>query len=424
MADRRCDVTQSGRCAMLRGTTSNGSTPRRGSWDHRAWGDHGNPGPSLAGNGQAHGAAGRRVRVMSRELTAVQRLKLEIFERGIAVDDLAKEKLTNGGREGLTHADYPTTGGLTLVLPEDVYVNAPVCPISCETPAAVLTATDDEGDFFLHAGDLRIRAIALPLPGYLKADELTRDGLMTHADRARISPVGGCSANCAFCDSPDVPYRLRPPDQLMSAFQLALDDERLPPRHVLVSGGTPRPWDREYLDGVYARIIRESPLPVDVMLAPRPDTNIIDWLVELGVFGFAINLELFNCKVAARLTPFKQGLGLEEFAHSIGRAVELTGGEGRVRSLLLVGLESVEDTLRGVRFLAELGCDPCLSPFRPAVGTVLANHPLPEASMMEDVYLASLEIAEQHGVRLGPRCIPCQHNTVAFPDDSSAFYYS
>ena len=210
----------------------------------------------------------------------------------------------------------------------------------------------------------------------------------------------------------------------MSAHQLALDDERLPPRHVLVSGGTPRPADRAYLDAVYERVIRESPLPVDVMLAPRPETDIIDRLVEWGVYGLAINLELFNTEVAAQLTPYKHGLGLEEYALSIRRAVKLTGGAGRVRSLLLVGLEQPEETLRGVRFLAELGCDPCLSPFRPAPGTPLADHPLPEASLMEELYLASREIAEEHGVKLGPRCIPCQHNTVTFPDDSGAQYYS
>ncbi len=40
-------------------------------------------------------------------------------------------------------------------------------------------------------------------------------------------------------------------------------------------------------------------------------------------------------------------------------------GLGKVRSLMLVGLEPVEDTLRGVEELAKRGCDPILSPFRP-----------------------------------------------------------
>lgn len=362
---------------------------------------------------------------MAAGLSFVQRLKLDILERGIIVDEGAARALTDGGQQRLTYADYPTTGGLSLVLPEDVYVNAPVGAAFSASPAAVLTMADDGGaDFVLRADDLRVPATPLPLPGYLQLGEASRDGVMTHADRARLSPVAGCAVDCAFCDSPRAGYRLRSADHLMKALRLALDDEHLPSRHVLVSGGTPRPSDCACLDDIYSRVTRECPVPVDVMLAPRPGTDIIDRLVEWGVFGLAINLELFNAEVSAQLTPYKQGLGLEAFAQAIRRAVKLTGGRGRVRSLLLVGLEPVEDTLRGVRFLAELGCDPCLSPFRPAAGTALADHPPPEASLMEDVYLASREIAEGHGVKLGPRCIPCQHNTVAFPDDSGAFYYS
>lgn len=363
---------------------------------------------------------------MKSGLTVVQRLKLQILERGIVVDDRARKALTRGGQQGLTHADYPTTGGLTLRLPEDVYVNAQVVPAHSATPAAVLSVeNDDDGlSFLLQADDMCVQVNPLPLPGYLRFDAALHDGLMTHADRARLSPVGGCSVSCAFCDSPQADYRLRSADHLVEALRLAIDDEALPPRHALISGGTPCYADRAYFDEVCARVIRESPLPVDVMLAPRPDTDLVDRLVEWGVFGFSINLELFSAGAAARFTPYKQGLGLDAFAHTIGRAVELTGGEGRVRSLLLVGLEPVEETLRGVRFLAELGCDPCLSPFRPAAGTALAHHPLPEAALLEDIYLASLVIAEEHGVKLGPRCIPCQHNTVSFPDDSGAFYYS
>ena len=363
---------------------------------------------------------------MKSELTAVQRLKLKILERGIVVDDRARKALTRGGQQDLTHADYPTTGGLTLQMPEDVYVNAQVIPALSSTPAAALRVEDDDGrtSFLLQAGDTCVRVTPLPLPSYLRLDAAIHDGLMTHADRARISPVGGCSVSCAFCDSPHADYRLRSAEHLIDALRLAIDDEALPPRHALISGGTPCVADRAYFDEVCARVIRESPLPVDVMLAPRPDTDLVDRLVEWGVFGFSINLELFSAGAAARFTPYKRGLGLNAFAHTIRRAVELTGGDGRVRSLLLVGLEPIEETLRGVRFLAELGCDPCLSPFRPAAGTALAHHPLPEAALLEYVYLAAHEIAEEHGVKLGPRCIPCQHNTVSFPDDSGAFYYS
>jgi hypothetical protein len=161
------------------------------------------------------------------------------------------------------------------------------------------------------------------------------------------------------------------------------------------------------------------------MLMPRDGHELIDRLVDAGVAGFAINLEIFSRATAARLCPNKEHVGLHGYADFIAHAVERTGGRGsgRVRSLLLVGLEPEETTLEGVQFLAELGCDPALSPFRPAANTELAHVPPPTARSMESVYLKASALVKGYGVELGPRCIPCQHNTIAFPDGDN-FYSS
>ena len=77
----------------------------------------------------------------------------------------------------------------------------------------------------------------------------------------------------------------------------------------------------------------------------------------------------------------------------------------------------MEETLRGVEALAALGCHPTLSPFRPAAGTRLAGQPPPSAAFLSEVLDRSRAIVARHGVRLGPDCVPCQHNTLAFPWD-------
>jgi hypothetical protein len=100
-------------------------------------------------------------------------------------------------------------------------------------------------------------------------------------------------------------------------------------------------------------------------------------------------------------------------------------GPGRVRSLLLVGLEPAEDTLRGVEALAQRGCEPVLSPFRPDPSTPLGKGrnriPPPNQQTITEVFLRATDIAAKHGMRLGPRCVPCMHNTITLPDDSG-FY--
>jgi hypothetical protein len=92
--------------------------------------------------------------------------------------------------------------------------------------------------------------------------------------------------------------------------------------------------------------------------------------------------------------------------------------------LIIVGLEEPETTLGGVELIASLGADPVLSPFRPAQGTALERQEPPSPASLERVYFEALDIAERYGVKLGPRCIPCQHNTITFPDDSGSYYFS
>jgi hypothetical protein len=170
-------------------------------------------------------------------------------------------------------------------------------------------------------------------------------------------------------------------------------------------------------------ILEASRIPFDVMLMPREKTEIIDRLVEWGATGLSINLEVYSDAKARELTPQKERQGHDGYSRAWSRAVEVLGA-GRVRSLLLVGLEEPGETLRGVEFIASHGVDPVLSPFRPAANTPLAGIRPPSADLMERIYQESLAIVERYGVELGPRCIPCQHNTVVFPDGSNAYYHS
>ena len=343
------------------------------------------------------------------------RLKLEIMSRGIVVGHQARDVLAAASPAGLTDADYPTTSGLTLVLPGGVYVNAPVDEWYCDDPAAELVWSPQMSSFLLRAGRADVKVRALPLPGYLAMGDRTFESVRTHADRVRVSPISGCACRCSFCDLNLADYQRHDVSTMVRAVQSALDDSYLPGRHVLISGGTPRPEDRDWLDAAYVALIEASPVPVDVMLMPRATTEVIDMLVAAGVDGLSINLELLGDVAAKHYCPQKAAVGLDGYAAAIRRAVELTGGSGRVRSLLLVGLEEPAATLAGVELIASLGADPVLSPFRPAEGTATACLRPPSADVMEELHASAMEIAKRYGVALGPRCVPCMHNTLTFP---------
>lgn len=365
------------------------------------------------------------------DLKLVERLKISLFTRGIRLSPSAITELTRNGTIPLSVHEYATTGGITFVVDDDVYVNAPFDNAFCTDPEAELRYEADAASPFSvqFLGDqIPVRRV-LPLPGFLSARDsqgnLATDTVFSHADRIRVSPVGGCAMFCDFCDIAGLRPRLRPVSQLLEAIAIAQADTELPADHLLISGGTPPIPMYSAWDETCAAIVAALTIPVDVMMPPRPtDPGFIDRLADFGVYGYSINIEVYDEMIGASMASHKQRIGHAGYAHAIERAVARTGGQGRVRSLILVGLEPIEQTLAGVEFLARLGCDPVLSPFRPTEGTRLADAPAPSYDMLRQVYLESREIVERHSVQLGPRCIPCQHNTLTFPDASGAYYHS
>lgn len=359
-------------------------------------------------------------------LSQGERLKIRLIADGVHIDPSAARELSQGGRVPLSIHEYATTGGVTLVLDGGLYLNAPFDEWWCDRATSSLHFDTSRGYFLRHyEGETPVEV--LPLPSYLETTDdqgrHVRDTAMSHADRVRLSPIDGCAYTCRFCDLAGKPYTLRPPEQLLASLAVAVEDTALPVRHVLMSGGTPGRKHHSHFDAAVAAVAAASPLPLDVMVTPREDASYIDRYVENGVHGFALNLEVFDDQVARKVIPEKHRLGQEVFAHNLARAVAATGGEGRVRSLILAGLEDLQSTLQGVELIAGLGADPVLSPFRPSERTALHRVEPPPVDFLERLYLEAREIVERYGVKLGPRCIPCQHNTLTFPD-GAGYYFS
>ena len=177
------------------------------------------------------------------------------------------------------------------------------------------------------------------------------------------------------------------------------------------------------MDEVYKEVARAVEMPVDVMMVARPNVDCVDKLRSWGMNELSIKLELWNEQIAREMMVGKNHVGREHDLRFLERAVGVFG-RGKVSSILLVGLEPLEDTLKGIEALARIGVSPVLSPFRPSPKTPLANLSPPTAEQMADVYEQSRAIAEKYGVKLGPSCIPCQHNTLTFPDGSGFYKYS
>lgn len=359
-------------------------------------------------------------------LTEAQRLKFEVLASGISVDDdCATVLATKNHQRPLTPADYASTSGLILRLDDEVWVNAPVSnynPNFVANPAFTLSL---RGGSFQLAGEGLSSSASIWIPPEYHGHQMQggrpwNNFVVTHGDRARLAPIGGCAMACKFCNIPyEDPYETKPLDRLVEATRRALNDPVQPARHLLISGGTPRANDVPYLRDVYRRILTEFPgIEVDVMMAPVDGLFDLEELRDLGLHDLSINLEVYDEVSARTLMPHKYRQGLDHYLGFLERASH-TIGPGRVRSMLMVGLEPAPSTLSGVQAIVNAGAVPVLSPFRPDPSTPLKDQPPLPADAMQQIFLDALAIAKKAGTNLGPECAPCTHNTLALVEPAA-----
>lgn len=249
---------------------------------------------------------------------------------------------------------------------------------------------------------------------------------MSHTDRMRIGPICGCHFACKYCDSNKEVYGKNSFEQFKEAIDVALNDPNIKPKHLLISGGVPKPEDEKFLDLTYQKVteyLKQKNIPTDIMLTPRKEKGYILKLKSWGVNSLSINLEIYNIKIANKLNPQKAKLTKKLYFNFIKEAVDIFG-IGKVRSILIIGLEPIEETLKGVKELSKLGSDIVLSPFVPAENTPLSHLNPPTEKDLITTYEESKKITDAYNVKIAPRCIPCQHNTLAFPDDTADYFFS
>ncbi len=362
-------------------------------------------------------------------LKEVELVKIGLMTFGMNISETARKIIEGDEKRPLTLADYASTSGLSTELDKDIWVNAPIKEHNPNFVGRTIYAlTFQDENFYIIYGNRQIRARPISVPAYYNrtasSGEPYRNLAITHTDRVRISPIEGCAIVCKFCDLPyEYRYRKKNINDLVESVKVALEDSIQSAHHILISGGTPRPEDYDYQNEVYQTVASTFPsIDVDVMMVPLPNLLDAKSLKQMGIHGLSINMELYNAEIARKIMPGKYKQSRKMYLDFIEHAVPIFG-EGNVRSLMMVGIEPLEDTLRGVEALTQRGCDPVLSPFRPDPATPMRNEPPPSESFLIEAYLRSRDIVEKYpGVKLGPRCIPCQHNTLTFPDKSGAYF--
>jgi hypothetical protein len=295
-------------------------------------------------------------------MSSAEQLKFCLLAEGLTITDEVRRAVTSlSGNSSLTPADFASTSGVILCLDHSVWVNAPIAdhnPNFVDRPGFVLHR--DPAGLVVRGGAFECDASLWIPPRYhgtIDDRGVPRNNfVVTHGDRARVSPIQGCRLACKFCNVPyEDRYATKPLASILDSLRLALTDELQPARHVLVSGGAPRPEDHLYLRNVYTSIFEAFPdVDVDIMMVPIPGLLDVRELSALGVHELSINLELFGDDAARRLMPHKYRQGRSEYLRFIADAVEVLG-VGRLRSMLTSLFHAVM-AVRSRRVLAGVLC--------------------------------------------------------------------
>lgn len=237
-------------------------------------------------------------------------------------------------------------------------------------------------------------------------------------DRIRINPAPICifkrtGLACHFCNLPEQNeyYNI---NDIKEVLDYCLENVEF--RHFLIGGGT------YSLEGGWNIIIEISQYirnkcekDIYLMSIPPLDITILDKLKNAGITEIAFNIEIFNPLLRQKLMPGKGRIPLEQYFTAFKHAVKLWGTTGKVRSLLIYGLDDDDHFLFGINKLCALGVEPIISIFRPLSGTLLENENPPDTSNIFSIYEKCRYITENYSLILGPDCAECQNNTLSFP---------
>lgn len=342
-----------------------------------------------------------------------QTLKIKLMMNGVKISNNALKSLQTWGK--FYNDDYVTTTGVMIELNQYCFVTVHL------NDNSEYKINLNKNDFVLEENGVELFSIKIWRPSeFMVKNTKNEFGLITnfvnaHFDRARISPISGCSNHCAFCSMNTIKYRKNSIEEMDLALKIALQDERI--THILISGGSPKLEDLEYLTQVYEYFCKNYPnYDIDVMMTPRgfnsyTDTsqylNYIKYLKSIGINGLSINLELYNSKICSKYCPEKFKIGRKNYFKFLKLASKVFGKE-HVRSGLIVGLESMEHTLTAVKKICKCGCMPMLSPYIPFNN--IGDYP--SADFLIETLEKTQKLLTKYNIPLAPLCEKCKHNTL------------
>lgn len=343
-------------------------------------------------------------------------LKIGLLNQGIRFSQEADQAMERLGsvRAGVFQS-------VDLTFPNGLIINSPYgTKFSKLTPYCIEWG---ESGFFLSYEDVPLSPVTLPIADIYR-DRIASGGTYyRHAaflatDRLRVHHELRCrfkeeDRGCRFCNVRLKTGAFSIPD-VCEVIDFYLSHVQF--NHFLIGGGSGCAVNEHNNILALAHHIRaQTDKPIYAMCLPPTDLSVLEEYYEAGIDEIGFNLELFDRELATKLMPGKGSLPLSQYENAYKEAVRIWGKGGAVRSLMVLGLESLESFYRGIEWLCNLGVMPIVSVFRPMESIELSYVLPPENQALERIFQCSTAIAAKYGLQLGPTCIACQNNTLSLP---------
>ena len=351
--------------------------------------------------------------------TDILKVKINLMNQGFSLTSSAKRYLKNSGGTRTS-----INNGLDLILFDTLRING-VCNetrLLGLSPFQVQYDTES-GLILTHYGKI-ISKVKYDFPDPL-CNKQTKNGVPYSAiaffanERLQINHEPVCfykkhGISCKFCGL-SIDEIFFEEEDVYEVIDCYLNTIKF--KSFLIGGAS-----NIYTDGweIIIKIARyissHSSKPIYLMSPPPPQKEILYQLKEAGITEIAFNIEMFDRSVAKLLMPGKGRIPLNLYRSMLEEAVKIWGENGHVRSILVVGLENKNSLLDGVKYLAQHGIQPILSPFGPRPDTELKDIiPLSSEELVQIFYNVR-DICQPYRLKPGPDNEECQNNTLSIPD--------
>ncbi|HEY1353494.1 MAG TPA: radical SAM protein, partial [Ktedonobacteraceae bacterium] len=171
-------------------------------------------------------------------------------------------------------------------------------------------------------------------------------------------------------------------------------------KQIMLVGGNVSAYDRgfrRHLDIATFLEREQSSLPVgqrlETHIATMPPTDFGLFSTLDGLHArVTMNMEVFDERLFEIICPGKARFyGRRRLLEALEYAANTVSGR-RVHSILIAGLEPVDSTIAGIRFLASIGVTPIVNVFHNDRGSHYEHHPRPSYDALLDIACALQEV--------------------------------